>query len=280
MTAELVPFTYGDAPIRVVMVNGEPWFAAPDVAKALGYRDAWNLVRRLDEDEATHSVSTPGGPQNITIISESGLYVAVLGSQVPGARDFKRWVTRVVLPQIRKTGSYAAELDLSDPIAAIEAAHARTGQAIEVAKAERARAERAEAEAKALTAAIERDAPLVAKAEAHTVSDSAVHRQEFAREVQTWGRKQGLEIKQAAVFRFLGHIGLFIRGDRTDTAHATSDAIKRGLAFTDKGTARNGHAWATGKLTAAGQDYAWRRITRHVAEHGSLELPRELRGSA
>ncbi|BBY78889.1 hypothetical protein MPUL_00470 [Mycolicibacterium pulveris] len=209
MTAELVPFTYGDAPIRVVMVNGEPWFAAPDVAKALGYRDAWNLVRRLDEDEkATHSVSTPGGPQNITIISESGLYVAVLGSQVPGARDFKRWVTRVVLPQIRKTGSYAAELDLSDPIAAIEAAHARTGQAIEVAKAERARAERAEAEAKALTAAIERDAPLVAKAEAHTVSDSAVHRQEFAREVQTWGRKQGLEIKQAAVFRFLGHIEL------------------------------------------------------------------------
>ncbi|BBY78891.1 hypothetical protein MPUL_00490 [Mycolicibacterium pulveris] len=73
---------------------------------------------------------------------------------------------------------------------------------------------------------------------------------------------------------------MFIRGDRTDTAHATSDAIKRGLAFTDKGTARNGHAWATGKLTAAGQDYAWRRITRHVAEHGSLELPRELRGSA
>ncbi|MFA4080527.1 phage antirepressor KilAC domain-containing protein [Mycobacteroides salmoniphilum] len=133
-------------------------------------------------------------------------------------------------------------------------------------------------ENRTLVAAIERDAPLVAKAEAHTGSDSDVHRQEFAREVQVWGRKTyGIEIKHSQVMRFLGHIGLFIRGERTDTGHATADAIKRGLAFTDKGTARNGHAWATGKLTARGQDYAWKRITKYVADHRTLELPRELR---
>ena len=136
-----------------------------------------------------------------------------------------------------------------------------------------------ESEKKMLAAAIERDAPLVAKAEAHTGSNSAVHRQEFAREVMTWGMRQhDISIAQDQVFRFLGHIGLFIRGERTDTGHATADALKRGLAFTDKGIAKNGHAWATGKLTARGQDYAWKRITKHVADNGTLELPRELRG--
>lgn len=133
-------------------------------------------------------------------------------------------------------------------------------------------------ENRTLHAAIERTAPLVAKAEAHTGSDSDVHRQEFAREVQAWGVKQNVDIKQADVLRFLGHIGLFIRGERSDTGHATADAQRRGLAFTHKDTARNGYAYAVGKLTPAGQDYAWRRITKYVDEHGSLELPRELRG--
>ncbi|RIQ99286.1 phage antirepressor KilAC domain-containing protein [Mycobacteroides abscessus] len=134
-------------------------------------------------------------------------------------------------------------------------------------------------ENKTLVAAIERDAPLVAKAEAHTVSDSAIHRQEFAREVITWGLKQhNIIIRQEQVFRFLGHIGLFIRGERTDTGHATADAVKRGLAFTEKGTAKNGYAWATGKLTARGQDLAWKRIIKYVADNGSLQLPREIRG--
>ncbi|QFG04774.1 antirepressor [Mycobacterium phage Doug] len=135
-----------------------------------------------------------------------------------------------------------------------------------------------ESEKKMLAAAIERDAPLVAKAEAHTGSDSDVHRQEFAREVQAWGTKQGIDIKQADVLRFLGHIGLFIRGERSDTGHATADAQRRGLAFTHKNVARNGYAYAVGKLTPAGQDYAWKRITKYVADHGTLVLPRELRG--
>lgn len=187
-------------------------------------------------------------------------------------RDFKKRLVRE-FSALRR----GVVLDLSDPLAAIEAANTRSQQAIEIAKAERARAEKAESEAKVLTAAIERDAPLVAKAEAHTGSDSSVHRQEFSREVMTWGRKQGIEVKQEHVMRFLGHIGLFIRGERTDTGHATADALKRGLAFTDKGTAKNGHAWATGRLTAAGQDYAWKRITKYVTEHHTLELPRELR---
>lgn len=97
---------FGD--IRALSIDGEPWFVASDVAKTLGYRDAEKMTRRLDKDEkGTRSVGTPGGEQRMSVISEAGLYSAVLGSKVPGARDFKRWVTHEVLPAIRRHGAYA-----------------------------------------------------------------------------------------------------------------------------------------------------------------------------
>lgn len=95
--------------IRALSVDDEPWFVATDVAKALGYRDAEKMTRRLDEDEkGTRSVGTPGGIQRVSVISEAGLYNAVLGSKVPGAREFKRWVTHDVLPALRRDGAYVA----------------------------------------------------------------------------------------------------------------------------------------------------------------------------
>lgn len=107
MTAVEV-FTRDDWSLRTVTVDGEPWFVAADIARALGYRDAHNMVRRLDQDErGTRWLSTPGGEQQVTVVTEAGLYAAILGSQVPDAKAFKRWVTHEVLPAIRKTGSYS-----------------------------------------------------------------------------------------------------------------------------------------------------------------------------
>lgn len=95
--------------VRVSTQDGEPWFVASDIAKALGYRMASDMNRRLDDDEkGTRSVRTPGGTQEMTVISEAGLYGAVLGSKLPEAKAFKRWVTHEVLPAIRKTGGYIA----------------------------------------------------------------------------------------------------------------------------------------------------------------------------
>lgn len=95
--------------VRALSVDGEPWFVATDVAKALGYRMASDMTRRLDEDEkGTRSMRTPGGEQELSVISEAGLYNAVLGSKVPGAREFKRWVTHDVLPALRRDGAYVA----------------------------------------------------------------------------------------------------------------------------------------------------------------------------
>lgn len=112
---QLHTFTFGQVTLRALLLAGEPWFVAADVARALGYRDAYNLARRLDEDEkGTHSVSTLGGQQDMSVISESGLYSAILTSQVEGAKEFKRWVTAEVLPAIRKTGTYQAPQTLEE----------------------------------------------------------------------------------------------------------------------------------------------------------------------
>lgn len=110
MNQNLIPFSFDEShAVRVVIVDGAPWFVAADVAAALEYRDAFNMIRVLDDDEkGTQIVSTPGGDQQMQIINESGLYSAVLRSRKPEAKKFKRWVTHEVLPSIRKTGRYEA----------------------------------------------------------------------------------------------------------------------------------------------------------------------------
>ena len=100
-------FQFQSIEVRTVDRDGQIWFVASDVAKALGYADAIHLSRVLDEDEkGLHIVETLGGDQQVTIISESGLYHALLKSRKPQARPFRRWVTEEVLPTIRRTGWY------------------------------------------------------------------------------------------------------------------------------------------------------------------------------
>ena len=90
--------------IRVVEQNGEPWFVAADVCRALDIGNPTQALTRLDDDEVT-LISNEGG-REINFVSEPGLYSLVLGSRKPEAKAFKRWVTHEVIPSIRKTGSY------------------------------------------------------------------------------------------------------------------------------------------------------------------------------
>lgn len=103
-------FSFGEHKVRVVVRDGEPWFVAVDVALTLGYRNAPDAARHLDDDEkGTQIVRTPGGDQKVTVINESGLYALVLRSRKPEARKFAKWVTSEVLPAIRKTGVYVGK---------------------------------------------------------------------------------------------------------------------------------------------------------------------------
>lgn len=112
--------------LRVVQGDGsEPWFVASDIAKILGYRDAAQLVRLLDDDEkGTQILSTHGGEQKMTIVNESGFYRSIMQRRSSWVKDekkrefviaFQRWVTHEVLPSIRKRGGYmVARPDESD----------------------------------------------------------------------------------------------------------------------------------------------------------------------
>ena len=88
--------------------RGETFFVGSDVAKALGYKNQADALRRHvdDEDKGVVKRDTLGGKQSVTIINESGLYSLVLSSKLEQAREFKRWVTAEVLPAIRRTGCY------------------------------------------------------------------------------------------------------------------------------------------------------------------------------
>lgn len=107
MTTAILSRPFDGHEVRTVVIRGEPWWVAKDVAEILGYRDAANLARRIDEeDRGTHIMSTPSGDQPFSIINESGLYTAILGSNKHEAKAFKRWIVSEILPSIRRTGRY------------------------------------------------------------------------------------------------------------------------------------------------------------------------------
>lgn len=93
--------------IRTLLIDGEPWFVAADVCKALLIVNSRDALTRIDDDEkGVVSTDTLGGRQEVTIVNEPGLYALILSSRKPEAKAFKRWITHEVIPSIRKHGAY------------------------------------------------------------------------------------------------------------------------------------------------------------------------------
>jgi len=108
--SELTVFNFKEKEVRTINIDSQVWFVAKDIAEILEYSDTQVMTRRLDDDEkGMQNLHTHGGMQELTIINESGLYNAILGSNKPEAKTFKKWVTSEVLPSIRKTGKYEKE---------------------------------------------------------------------------------------------------------------------------------------------------------------------------
>lgn len=108
---ELQIFNHPDfGQVRTVTINDEPWFVGKDVADVLGYSNSRKaLADHVSEDDKRDGVTIRdaiGREQNPVLINESGLYSLILSSKLPGAKEFKRWVTSEVLPSIRKHGAY------------------------------------------------------------------------------------------------------------------------------------------------------------------------------
>ena len=96
--------------VRTLNLNGEPWFVAADVCKALELGNPSMTFERLDDDEkGISTIDTLGGKQRMAIINEPGLYSLVITSRKPEAKAFKRWITHEVIPAIRKHGVYITD---------------------------------------------------------------------------------------------------------------------------------------------------------------------------
>ena len=97
--------------VRTIVKNEEVWFVGKDVAEALGYSNTRDALTKHIDNEDRADVAIHDGRQNrsMIIINESGLYSLVFSSKLPSAKKFKHWVTREVLPSIRKTGSYSTK---------------------------------------------------------------------------------------------------------------------------------------------------------------------------
>ncbi len=93
--------------VRVVEIDGEPWFVAADVCRVLEIGNPSQALTRLDADEkGIISIDTRGGEQPMCIINESGLYALTITSRKPYAKKFRKWLTGEVAVSIRKHGAY------------------------------------------------------------------------------------------------------------------------------------------------------------------------------
>lgn len=116
-TNQITRFDFHGATVRVLTdEQGEPWFVAKDICGVLELTNVGEALRALDDDEKNTIriyEGIAGNPYKATI-SESGFYRLVLRSRKPVAKEFQRWVTHEVLPQIRRTGGYIPVSDTDD----------------------------------------------------------------------------------------------------------------------------------------------------------------------
>lgn len=121
-TALLSCLSFEGVKVRVVGTPESPCWVAADVGAVLGIEKVRNTIEDFEPDEkGAHTVSTPGGPQEMLTLTEPGLYRLIFISRKPDAAKFRRWVFHEVLPQIRRTGSYAvAPTALEERVARLE----------------------------------------------------------------------------------------------------------------------------------------------------------------
>ena len=218
--------------VRTMVINDEPWFVGKDVAEVLGYRLARDHVE--DDDKKGVPIQNPlGGKQEMTIINESGLYSLILSSKLPQAKEFKRWVTNEVLPQIRKTGGYIPLNDCEDTGEIMARALMIAQRTIEQKDA-----------------LLEMQKPKVRFAEAVTGSDDSILIGELAKLIT----QNGYEIGRTRLFDWLRRNGYIFK----NSTEPIQKWVEKGLFETKVSiihTHHGEHEVLTTKVTGKGQRY-------------------------
>lgn len=232
--------------IRTIERGGEPWFVGKDVAEALGYANARNAVPDHvdDEDKLRTQIEYAGQKREVTLINESGLYSLVLSSKLPGAKQFKRWITSEVIPSIRKHDAYMTPDKLEEVLLSPDTL-------IQLAQNLKDEQEKR----KALQEQVEAQRPAVLFAGAVETSKSSILIGELAKIL----KQNGVKIGPIRLFDWMRQNGYLIRRNGSDYNMPTQRAMEMGI-FEIKETSivhADGHTSIskTPKVTGKGQVY-------------------------
>lgn len=223
--------------------KGEPWFVGKDVAEVLGYSNSRDALRKHvdEEDKTTVAIRDTGSnyKSNAVIINESGLYSLILQSKLSKAREFKRWVTSEVLPQIRKTGGYI-------PVNAEDDEKTIMAKALEIMN--RTLAQKDEL--------IEAQKPKVAFANAVTTGDGCILISEMAKLLTRNGYVTG----RTRFFRWLRENGYIFK----KSTEPIQKWVEMGIFATSVTMIHTNHGAeerVTTKVTGKGQEYFLRMLS-------------------
>ena len=227
--------------IRTMTIEGEPWFVAADVCRALDLSNPTIATNRLDEDErAKFNLGRQGDG---TIINESGLYSLVLGSRKPEAKAFKRWITHDIIPTIRKTGGY-----VNDTAQFVESYFGQLEPSQKHALTMMFE------ESKRMSAQLKEQAPKVLFANAVETAHNSILIGDLAKII----RQNGVDIGQKRLFEWMRQNGYLIKDGQSKNM-PTQKAMEMSLFEVKESTINNPDGSVritrTTKVTGKGQTY-------------------------
>lgn len=254
-------FRFDGAEVRTVVIDGEPWFVLADVVAALGLvRSASAVADRLDDGvRQTYPIlDSLGRTQRATVISEPGVYEVAIRSDAPSARTFRTWLTREVIPAIRRTGSYSAPVS-EDEI--VHRALAITARRVE-----------------ALSARVAELEPVAAHAETFRQADGLRTIADVANDFKAHCATHfpGVKVLHRDVYEHAGRLGLIIRGNTVRHNQPTAQAIEADWARPHRHTYdTNSHGAQTSvsaRLTPRGEARLWDGLAAWLGAHGTLAV--------
>ena len=249
---EITSWNYEGAEVRTVQIDGEPWFVLADICRELEISHVKDTATRIDEDDLgqTEVIDRMGRSQKVWIINESGLYTVILRSDKPQAKPFRKWVTSVVLPSIRKHGAYmtdqALEKALTNPDFLIQLATQL--------KTEQEQRRRLETTVAAQSKQMEQDKPKVLFADSVAASSSSILIGELAKLI----KQNGVDMGQRRLFAWMRENGYLIKRCGSEYNLPTQRSMERGLMeIKETSVIHSGYTTIskTQKVTGKGQVY-------------------------
>lgn len=227
--------------IRALERDGQPWLVGKDVAEVLGYERPTKAIQDHVDDEDKDEIpiqDSIGRMQKTPVINESGLYSLVLGSKLPSAKKFKRWVTSEVLPSIRKHGAYMTPEKVEEVLLNPDTIIALATQLKE-----------------------EREKRIKAEGFIHQIASS--ENSLLVREVAKIASKDGIVIGQNKLYDKLREWGLIFK-DSTEPIQKYIDCGYFEVVEGAKDTSKGVHAFKTTRVTGKGQVYIINRLIKEL----------------